>query len=626
MKKRLWIILLLYLISATFLPAARSLPEQSEKEIIINLVRPSEGETFYAGPSSLLYNIPIHGWVKSSLYAPEEIKVILEVYQDSKLKATQEKYADAEGNYEFYATVNPEGSTENFPATEADCGSYCHYLTELVLPAGHITLSLTVIDPAGNQDRIERHCIVDRSRYAKIPVQIVIKGSQLSDTALESIPVTATTRLYSWRNRTFSASTDVHGKAELRIEALAEAPTKYWVNVEPSIVNGVLYYSEEPVEVVLSPRAISGPAIALEVNSTTGTIGGYIEGMDQSDAPPGRVLVVRRTNGSYYSERISQQGRFLFDGIPIDEYLVFPSLDTWDPAFLFLPEAELINLRESQTASIIFEITELGGYNLQGEVRDENGQLLPFASISTDDQRTTQRVAIESSSYNISGIPDQQATFYVSSPGFYSEAFTLNLSNSQMNSMDLVLARQPDTIVLPWGIGEIIVPPESILEWDENWIGFRQGWLWGNNQQSSEFRVQLEEAEIVLNQGRYAIESLPNKGSWFYQFEGESTIYPADGSKSITIIAGEMIALFQNGPLDPILMDQAVISALQSEGYNSPSPVWKPTFSAQLSDRFEQLGVGSAQIITLFTYGFIFLAVIVIPFRAIYTWAKRRKK
>lgn len=604
----------------------RFLPEQSEKELIINLVRPSEGETFYAGPSSLLYNIPIHGWVKSSLYSPEEIKVILEIYQDSILVATQEKYADADGNYEFFATVNPEGSTANFPATEADCGSYCHYLTEIVLPAGHITLSLTVIDPAGNQDRIERHCIVDRSTYAKISVQIVIKGSQLSDPPLEDIPVTATTRLYLWRSRTFSTTTDDHGKAVLRTEALAEAPTRYWVKVEPSIVNGVLYYSEEPVEVILAPGAISGSTITLEIRNVIGRISGFIEGMDQADAPPGRVLAIRIADGSYYTERISQQGRFLFDDIPLDEYLVFPALDTWDPSFGFLPETELINLRESQTASINFEIAELDGYSLQGEVRDENSQLLPFASISTIDQITTQRVALESSIYKITGIPTQQATFYVNSPGYYSEAFTLNLSAGQINSIDPVLNRQPDTKVIPWGNGEIIVPPESILEWNENRIGFRQGWLWGNNQQPSEFQVQLEKTEIVLNQGRFAIESLPNKMSWFYQFEGDSTIYPADGSKSITIKAGEMIALFQNKTLDPILMDQEVISALQTESYNSPPPAWKPTFSAQLSDRFEQLGVGSAQVITLVTYGFIFLAVIVIPFGAIYTWAKRRKK
>ena len=326
MNKSLVQVLFQSLLSVVLLPGMIRAPKESEKVIIINLARPGEGETFYAGPSSLLYNIPIHGWVGSDLYASEEIKVELAIYQNSKLVSTQETRLDENGEYAFYATVNPEGSTENFPATEADCASYCHYLSELVLPAGEMTLELTAVDPAGNQDRLERHIIVDRSAYVHIPLEINIEGANITNHSLDNIPITASTWIYMWRSRHFAESTNNLGHANIRVEALAESPTHYWLQVEPSIVEGKLYFSDEPVEVILPPGATSAPPVSLNIKTRVGRIDGTVVGIDEPLVSAARVLAIRTTDGVYFSEELSAQGDFLFDDIPLYEYIVVPDI------------------------------------------------------------------------------------------------------------------------------------------------------------------------------------------------------------------------------------------------------------------------------------------------------------
>ena len=423
------------LLSVVLLPGIIGTPQEGKKTITISLMRPSEGETFYAGPSSLLYNIPIHGWVESDLYRFEEIKIVLSIFQNSELVNTQEMYADSSGEYEFYATVNPEGSTENFPATQADCSSYCHYLSELVLPAGEMTLELTAVDPAGNQDRINRQITVDRSAYAYIPLQVTIKDTQFSDHILENIPVTASTRLYMWRSRNFVDSTDAQGKADIRIEALSESTTHYWIQVEPSIVDGVLYYSEESVEVNLPPGATTSPPVTLNVRSRLGTVSGIIQGINQSLISSARVLAIHPTDGLFYSEQISSQGEFVFDDIPLQEYIIVPDLGAGGAGQGFIPESAIINLADTPTVSIEFKNNDIVGRALQGEVRGDDNQLLPFAWITNEKLSLTQRVMIESGKFEIYGLPSKSLTFIVNAPGYYSRLYTLDPSSGPLQTL-----------------------------------------------------------------------------------------------------------------------------------------------------------------------------------------------
>jgi hypothetical protein len=626
MKSTLVNLLMQCLMSVVLLPGFIGLPQESEQVVTINLVRPGEGETFYAGPSSLLYNIPIHGWVESDLYRTDEIKVVLAIYQNSGLVLTQETLAEANGEFEFYATVNPDGSIEKFPAVHADCSSYCHYLSELVLPAGKMTLELTSIDPAGNQDRVERHIIVDRSGYAYLPLQVVLKGSGPSGRALTDIPVSASTRVYMWRGRNFLASTDDQGFAEIRIEALAESPTHYRIQVEPTIVEGVLYYSGEPVEISLPPGATASPAITLDVKTSTGNISGNIMGMDESLASSARVLAIRPLDGVSYSESISPQGKFEFDDIPLYEYMIVPDLEHQTRNQGFTPEIAKVNLVESQSASLEFATAAIAGTSLPGEVRGEEGNPLPFAWITNEELAITQRVMVDSGRFELHGLPDNSGTFIINAPGYYSLATSLDPVTDQPLDFSPILVRRPDTILVPWGNGEIVVPSESLVELSTSRIWFGQGWIWGDNQQSSEITIQHELADIILSQGRFAFESLPNRKNWLYMIEGNAVIQPSDGRPSVTIHPGEMVILIQNKEPVTIPIDHTVVTALHWQENDSSQPVWEPSLDARIRDRISRIGVGSLQMVTFITYGLILISIVGFPFTALYLNLTRRKK
>lgn len=627
MKKSLIQVLFQSMLSVILLPGIIRAPQQSEKTVAISLARPGEGETFYAGPSTLLYNIPIHGWVESDLYRSEEIKVVLTIFQNSALVSTHEVYADSSGEYEIYATVNPAGSTENFSAIQADCASYCHYLSELVLPAGEMTLKLTAVDPAGNQDSLERHIIVDRSDYAYIPLQIILEDSRSSGRALQNVPVTASTWLYMWRSRHFIASTDDQGKAAIRIEALAESPTHYKLRVEPSVVDGVLYYSDELVDVVLPPGATSGPPVTLDVRTRMGRIIGKVQGIDESLISSIQVLAIRQSDGLFYSEGISSQGNFVFDDIPLYEYIIVPDLDDGQASDQgFIPETKTIDLVESPTAEIEFTKTDVVGNVLRGEVKEDDGKALPFAWVTNENPSLTQRVMITTGEFEIHELPSQSMTFIVNAPGYYSRAYTLNPSSDKSQTLSSVLVRQPDAKSILWGNGEIVVPPESVVEVSENRIRFRQGWLWGHTRQASEVIIQHESANIILSHGRFAFESLPNRKNWFYLIEGDAMIHPTNGMPPVRVNAGEMVTLIWNTAPVPISIDQTVITVLHSGIDESSQSVWEPSLNARIRDNIARVGINGVQLVTFITYGLILISIVGFPFMALYLRITRRNK
>ena len=429
-----------------------------------------------------------------------------------------------------------------------------------------------------------------------------------------------------WRSRHFIASTDDQGVAEIRIEALAEAPTRYWLQVEPSVVDGVLYYSEEPVEVHLPPGATSGSSVTLNVKTRTGRINGKILGIDRPLDSSARVLAIRQSDGLFYSEKISLQGDFVFDDIPLDNYIIVPDLnENYTNNQGFIPEAEAINLIESPTASIEFEKADVSGYVLQGEVKGGDDQALPFVWITNEELSITQRVMINGK-FRIHGLPSKSMIIIVNAPGYYSRAYSLKSSEDQSQTLSPKLVRQPDTKSISWGTGEIIAPSESIIEVDENRIEFRQGWLWGYNHQASEITIRHALGDIVLMNGRFVFESLPNRTTWLYILEGNATIHPANSLPSVTVNAGEMVSLIQNRMPIPIPIDQTVVRALHSGTDKSLPPAWEPTLNARIRDHLTRIGVNSVQIITFITYGLILISIVGFPFIALYLKLRRQKQ
>jgi hypothetical protein len=70
----------------------------------------------------------------------------------------------------------------------------------------------------------------------------------------------------------------------------------------------------------------------------------------------------------------------------------------------------------------------------------------------------TQSNTPDSGAYTLTGLPTESLTAIASAPGYYHLAQVVNPS---MGSADFVLTRRPETTSIPWGSGEILVPPES---------------------------------------------------------------------------------------------------------------------------------------------------------------------
>lgn len=593
--------------------------------LVIGLISPNEGETFYAGPTSMLYNIPIQGWIKSTAYAPEEITVELSIKQNNNIITRTAITPNVDGVFTQYATVNADSYIEEFMAEKRGCAIVCHYNTSFQLPSGPMVLEVIAVDPAGKQIMVERNIIVDRSGYASIPVKLELTGMDSNHIPLEDIRVSGSTRLYLWRTRHATATTNSQGQAEVRVEALAEAPTRYIFQVEPTLVNGVLYSGIDPVEIILPAGATSTAQVSLPVKVQTGRINGRIKGVSESQIPAIQVLAVHLIDGVFFSAQVNSQGYFIFNDIPISEYLIIPYLDP-QSAKRFTPETAMIDLTESINASVELALTPLNGYTLEGIVHDENGQLLPFAWITNKELSYSQSIWVDSSNFAWHGLLPKTMTFIVNAPGYYSQAHAVDLSSDLTQPIDFILIRRPDTRSIPWGNGEIVVPPESVIEMAEGHILFEHGWLWGYNRNTSIVTIQHNSIEIVISQGRFALEDIPNKRTWLYIFDGDAIIRTGKNEPSVKVNPGQMVSLFQDTKPTPVPIDKTVTGALNLRSDKSLPPIWEPTLISQIRDRLAQIGVGTVQFITFITYGLILVSIVVFPLAGIYFRLKQHNK
>ena len=259
------------------------------ENLTLELSLPYEGETFYAGPSSLIYLVPIAGTVKSESFEPDQIRILIEVFQNNDLILSVSEFPDQEGEFRVFATVNPgvDVATRELTADFFSCADKCHYdsafpfqggapVSIFNFPAGPIKLIVTATDPSGEETSLERNIIVDRSDYAIVPIQVVMEGD--TEVSLENIPVAGTTWLYMWRARSTINVTDSNGLIHMKVEALSQETTTYHFNVPPTVVDGILYEGTASEVVVLSPGATSSPLITIPVKASFGILNGKVSG------------------------------------------------------------------------------------------------------------------------------------------------------------------------------------------------------------------------------------------------------------------------------------------------------------------------------------------------------------
>ncbi|HSM55641.1 MAG TPA: carboxypeptidase regulatory-like domain-containing protein [Candidatus Sulfomarinibacteraceae bacterium] len=591
--------------------------QDGDSALSVMIEWPNEGETFYAGPSSLLYKVPIKGRVESETHEPDEIAVQLDVFHGDELIGTLLHDLDEGGGFEFQVTVNPHGSTEQFTIGFYDCGLLCHSEGEMPLRPGHLRLLVTATARDGAEASATRQVTVDVAQTATVPVDVVLDGEQV---AVADVTVSAATRVYLWRARFGSGLSDSEGRAEVAVEALSQAPTEYVFRVEPTVVDGVLYEGLAPETVRLPPGAESAPPITLAVTSRRGSIAGSLS--SAAVVPGGtEVWAIRLPDGAAFRTEINEEGRFQFSDLPVDEYLV-----TLDHAALlqsgWQSPPHTLDLAQELEAEATLALAQLPGVPLQGVIRDESGLPLPFAWVDVRDSGATAATTPDDGRFTLGGLQREPTTVTFQAPGHYARAQVVEAQSGEAHSVALV--RKPDTRALAWGQGEVVVPVESEATLEGQTVILEQGWLWG---EGGDAPLQLETpvATMAVDEGRFALEYLPGRHAWFYLFEGAAELRSPSGGEAIALQGGQMVNLYNGEGLRVVSYEPAVVHALHGR-QASPLPVaWEPTMSARVRDGLARLGIGAAQVVTFVTYLLVILSLLSLPLLPLYLTRRRRR-
>lgn len=588
----------------------------------VTITRPGEGETIYAGPETMLYSISITGIVHMESSDPAQSELKLEIFFGDTRVGLFTSHPDSNGDFSIPITVNPDKNaselTNGLTLDRNTVCLVCHFaVSQLSLMPGAQRIRVTVTAPSGQQAFSERQVTVDRGGYAMVPVKVVL--AEDGKTPAVNVRVTGGARLYMWRARYSTAFTDADGYAEVRVEALTDAPTHYLFQVEPMVVDGILYESVQPVEVTLPPGAVSAAPVTLQVSSSLGQISGRVSGLNEQ----AQIWAISIPDGSANVTKVSSQGTFSFPNMDVGKYLLAVDSQALAEQGLTL-NAESIDLSQSLSAQVVMNTQPLEGASLTGKIISGTGESLPFAWVSLNAQ--TEQSDPATGAYALLGYPAKKGTAIISAPGYYSQAYITNTLDTASSTMSFNLVVRPQTEIVPWGDGKIVIPPETVSSLEGQIITFEQGWLWGTGQSVQPIVIKWDEIQITIPGGRFALERLPDRSGWLYMMEGQANIQRTDTSGSIPVEAGEMVLLSQGGAPNPVKYDPVVVKALRINGEVPIAPVWQPSLSAQMRDRLARIGIGTAQIVTFITYFMEVLALLSVPLIGVIWIIKKNKK
>lgn len=576
---------------------------------------PGNGEHLYT-PEEIIGLVEINGHVYPSSQPLKDIEVTLEIWSGTELVTTLAVKPGSGGVFAFSANIRTGGGD---PYVDLDGQKFlcanCHKKGMTVLPEGDVRLVVTATAPDGESASDERRIYVDHS--AKIPMEVKVLTE--SGEPVAGIHISASTRLYEWRAHTFTASTDPSGHASLFVEALSGVPTRYQVSVPATLLNGVLYQSKGSIEVNLPAGAGTAPTVTLYLQANSAEINGQVSGL----SAPIQLWVFPVMGGAAQTVMTTEAGSFKFEGLPINQYLLAADPQALADMGLRL-DSQRIDLSQVLSAQVSLVARAAEGTSLGGKFADESGTALPFAWINLEGQTGQSNPA--TGAYVFYGLPAGKGTAILSAPGYYSQANVVDLGNSTMPVRDFNLVIRPETRFIPWGDGQVILPPETDASWEAQTILFEQGWLWGQGGEVRPMVIQWGTIQIRIPQGHFAMERLPAREGWLYVLDGTAEIQHAGGGAATTVKAGEMIFLSQEKAYLPVQYDPVVVSALRQGGEIPIQPAWQSSLSAQVRDRLARIGIGTAQAMTFITYFMEILALLGMVVLAVKWVVKKDRK
>ncbi len=603
-KKTGWLVLAFLLWVVCCFPWSGSAAAQEPfGQLRIQIARPSEGETFYSGESSLVYSMFVKGYVSLADPMPaddlSQTTVRLQVWQNGSLVEEISSRAGKDGRFSFSLTVNSENSEELFPPTLEPACIVCHFVSNNHLPAGEVLLKVIASLPDGRQASDERLIYSDRSEKKEILVRLVLAGEP--EKVVPGVIVQAATRLYDWRGRTFLAKSGEDGVAHLKLESLNEAPTHYLIRVNPVIVDGVRYTSTSVAEIALEHGAAGPAMITLELTAEFGDLTGRVNPSSSMQSTNNFARLIHLPDGQFIDTNLDAQGEFQFSDVPLSKYLVLAGAS--GQAWKGVPVQESLafaNLAEDLHQSVDLSIPAYSEHILQGRVVSGEDSV-PFAWIRAEKAGLSQAVDAQTGEFAFHGLPQDTETLLVSAPGYYSQVVAVQPGKAGEVLEPVMLKEQDQTQKIAWGSGAIIIPPESLVERGANLV-LRSGWLFGKGDGGQAILLRAGEYTIDLKEGRFALEYLPNESAWFMLFEGQAQIGHADGGAPVQLTGGQMINLQMEEAFVPVAYDWPILAVLRGLHQRDFPPTWEPTVSARIRDAAARLGVGAAQGLTYISY------------------------
>ncbi|MEW6717355.1 MAG: carboxypeptidase-like regulatory domain-containing protein [Chloroflexota bacterium] len=596
--------------------------QAQEIDLYVHIASPGEGETVYAGPTSVLYSIPISGWVNHFGLDYDEITLRLDIYQNDELIGTQTEELNHNSTFDFYVTVNPEATGWMFDPMQASCIAYCHTPSILSLPRGEVLLRVTATGPDGQFAFDERHIVVDRSGYATVPVNVVLADNP--DHKVAGITVRASTWLYMWRARAAIASTDDQGNATVTVEALAEAPTTYVFRVDPVIVDGVIYESIDTVEVTLPPGATTTSPITLTVTSKVGEISGVLLFDKALLYEPVTITALRLSDGTTYKLDTSEGGTFTYPGLLVDKYLIAVDNSKLLSKGLYVATQE-VDLTKNHQVFLEMPVHTISGGMIKGRVLDEHGSPLPFAWITLENTNATQSTQPDNGLFLFHDLPSSKTVvLQLRAPGYYSQEKPVTLSDGSISDIEIHLLPQQGTRYVPWGNGQVILPAESQVETSKHALSIERGWLWGYGDSDLPLVIQTGSAEIILTNAQFALETLPNRSEWLFVFEGEAEVRIRNTLEVITIQANQMVNLLNNRVPYSMPYDPLVLSVFRSMDVPPLAFTWESSLKTRIRDLFSNIVVTTAQVVIYSTYIVLLAVILAVPF--LIFWRTKRER
>jgi hypothetical protein len=581
--------------------------EAQSPTLKVTITTPLEDETFYAGAYSLVYSIDVAGYVATSNPEPSLVQVRLDVLSEGQVVKTATMRLHNDGSFAFGMTVNPDAPAGQFSADQRNCDA-CHYLADILLPRGQVTLRITAREPNGNQATAERDIFVDLAGHAMVPVKIAsVENPQL---AIANIPVYGSARMYLWRTRIGLATTDATGQARIEVEALSQSSTRYVVNVPPVVVNGVLYESVESKQVVVQPGQAQSAPVTLLVRSRRGQLSGTIHGA--SDAPLTVHAIDENTGVSFTTQ--SRANTFAFSDLPVAAYLI--ALDPNELAARSLQaNASQIDLTTAPLAQSVITLTASSASprTVRGTIRTTRDEPVPFAWIAIESN--TARTDPVTGEFAVFDVPTNAQTMRVIAPGFWSQSVAIKNDAP----VSITLTPRPELRSIAWGSGAMMIPPETVTESIGGRLILTQGVMWGKG--TGTFSLQSADATIALDSARVAIERQPDR-AWLYVMEGKANV-AFDASRQTTVNAGQMVVIDSRlkNP-SAVSSDPIAIRTLNPMLTVLSDFAIQPTLGAQASELFAQFGISIAQLVTFVTYLFIILALVGAPFLVWRIWSR----